>query len=61
MAAREHPDLIILDLIMPDVSGFNVAYSSNRIPATRGIPISSHVEDIAKKPRSAWGRMSRVS
>ena len=39
MAAREHPDLIILDLIMPDVSGFNVAYQLKQIPATRGIPI----------------------
>ena len=39
MATREHPDLIILDLIMPDVSGFNVAYQLKQIPATRGIPI----------------------
>ncbi len=39
VAAREHPDLIILDLIMPEVSGFNVAYQLKQIPATRGIPI----------------------
>jgi PAS domain S-box-containing protein len=39
LAAREHPDLIILDLIMPDVSGFNVAYQLKQIPATRSIPI----------------------
>jgi CheY-like chemotaxis protein len=39
LAARDHPDLIILDLIMPEVSGFNVAYQLRQIPATRNIPI----------------------
>ena len=39
VAAREHPDLIILDLIMPEMSGFNVAYQLKHIPATRSIPI----------------------
>ncbi len=39
IAARERPDLIILDLIMPEVSGFNVAYQLKQIPATRSIPI----------------------
>lgn len=39
LAVREHPDLIILDLIMPEVSGFNVAYQLRQIPATRSIPI----------------------
>jgi len=39
IAARERPDLIILDLIMPETSGFNVAYQLRQIPATRSIPI----------------------
>ena len=39
IAARERPDLIILDLIMPEMSGFSVAYQLKQIPATRGIPI----------------------
>jgi PAS domain S-box-containing protein len=39
IAARENPDLIILDLIMPETSGFNVAYQLKQIPATRAIPI----------------------
>lgn len=39
IATRERPDLIILDLIMPETSGFNVAYQMKQIPATRGIPI----------------------
>ncbi|HTY60381.1 MAG TPA: response regulator [Bacteroidota bacterium] len=39
IATRERPDLIILDLIMPETSGFNVAYQLKQIPATRDIPI----------------------
>jgi len=39
IAARERPDLIILDLIMPEVSGFTIAYQLKQIPATRTIPI----------------------
>ena len=39
LAVRNHPDLIILDLIMPEMSGFNVAYQIRHIPATRSIPI----------------------
>jgi CheY-like chemotaxis protein len=39
LAAREHPDLIILDLIMPEVSGFHVAHQLKQIPATRSIPV----------------------
>jgi PAS domain S-box-containing protein len=39
IAAREHPDCILLDLIMPETSGFAVAYQLRQIPATRTIPI----------------------
>jgi len=39
LATRERPDVIILDLIMPETSGFNVAYQLKQIPATRAIPI----------------------
>ncbi|HUI63528.1 MAG TPA: response regulator [Bacteroidota bacterium] len=39
IAARERPDLIILDLIMPEISGFTIAYQLKQIPATRTIPI----------------------
>jgi signal transduction histidine kinase/DNA-binding response OmpR family regulator len=39
MAGSENPDLIILDLIMPDISGFNVAYQLKQQPATRNTPI----------------------
>jgi CheY-like chemotaxis protein len=39
IATRERPDLVILDLIMPETSGFTVAYQLKQIPATRSIPI----------------------
>jgi PAS domain S-box-containing protein len=39
VATREHPDVIILDLIMPEMSGVAVAHQLKQIPATRTIPI----------------------
>jgi len=39
LALREHPDIIILDLVMPEMSGLEVAYELKHIPATRSIPI----------------------
>jgi len=39
LAISEEPDLIILDLIMPDISGFNVAYQLKQESRTRNIPI----------------------
>ena len=39
LAQTAEPDLVILDLIMPDVSGFNVAYQLKQDSRTRNIPI----------------------
>jgi CheY-like chemotaxis protein len=39
MARRDHPDLILLDLMMPEVSGFDVVAALHRDPATASIPI----------------------
>jgi PAS domain S-box-containing protein len=67
LAAREHPDLIILDLIMPEVSGFNVAYQLRQIPATRTIPIivltSMELDEDAQVQLSTYasGLMSKGS
>jgi Response regulator containing a CheY-like receiver domain and an HD-GYP domain len=36
---REVPDLIVLDLLMPEVSGFDVVRALHENPATAGIPI----------------------
>jgi CheY-like chemotaxis protein len=38
-ARRELPDLIVLDLMMPEVSGFDVVAALNENPKTAGIPI----------------------
>jgi PAS domain S-box-containing protein len=38
-AASDHPDIILLDLIMPEISGFNVAYQLRQQPETSAIPI----------------------
>ncbi len=39
LAEKEKPDLIILDLVMPEMSGFNVAYQLKHNTATYTIPV----------------------
>lgn len=39
LAREERPDLIILDLVMPEISGFNVAYQLKHNPKTQSIPV----------------------
>jgi CheY-like chemotaxis protein len=39
MAQRMHPDLVLLDLVMPGVSGFDVVDALRRTPSTSQIPI----------------------
>jgi len=39
IARRQHPDLILLDLLMPEVSGFEVVEALKRDAATATIPI----------------------
>jgi Signal transduction histidine kinase len=38
-AKKEHPDLILLDVMMPDISGFDTAVILKKDPETRDIPI----------------------
>jgi CheY-like chemotaxis protein len=38
-ARRELPDLIVLDLMMPEVNGFDVVEALNKQPDTARIPI----------------------
>ena len=38
-AIEEHPDLIVLDLLMPRINGFDVIKSLHERPETRNIPI----------------------
>jgi len=53
MAASELPDLILLDLMMPDVDGFDVVRWLKGNPATRAIPviIVSSLDDVAAHKR----------
>jgi DNA-binding response OmpR family regulator len=37
--ARSHPDLIVLDLVLPEVDGFTVCETLKKDPATASIPI----------------------
>ena len=39
IARRELPDLIVLDLVMPEVNGFDVVAALNADPATACIPV----------------------
>ncbi len=39
LITKEKPDLVILDLIMPEISGFNIAYQMRQNPETKNIPI----------------------
>jgi CheY-like chemotaxis protein len=67
IATRERPDLIILDLIMPETSGFNVAYQLKQIPATREIPIiiltSMEIDDQTHEQLGAYvsGLMNKAA
>ena len=38
-AASDHPDLIILDIMMPDMNGYEVSRRLRRNPETQNIPI----------------------
>jgi CheY-like chemotaxis protein len=39
MTRRDLPDVIVLDLLMPDVNGFDVVEALQQTPATARIPI----------------------
>jgi signal transduction histidine kinase/CheY-like chemotaxis protein len=41
-ALREKPDLVMLDLSMPDLSGFEVLHMLKQNPGTAGIPVIIH-------------------
>ena len=41
MAKSEHPDLILLDVMMPDLNGFDTAVILKKDPETHEIPITT--------------------
>jgi len=53
MDENEHPDIILLDIIMPDINGFEVCTKLKQNPKTSSVPvifvtIMGEIEDIKK-------------
>lgn len=77
LAVSEKPDIILLDLMMPGMDGFEVARGLKANPATRSIPIiivtaledvASHLRMLASgadefinKPVDRWELSLRIS
>jgi putative two-component system response regulator len=57
LAACKKPDLILLDIVMPDMSGFEVIKILKENPATRHIPVIfiTGLEEIEKEKGFALG------
>ncbi|MBI2383858.1 MAG: EAL domain-containing protein [Gammaproteobacteria bacterium] len=49
LAQKEPPDLVVADVLMPEVDGFTLCYALRRAPATHAVPVllvtSHYVED----------------
>jgi DNA-binding response OmpR family regulator len=76
-AIEQHPDLILLDLMMPDMDGFDVVRLLKNNPQTAGIPIivvtalqdvashrrmlASGVDEFISKPVDRWELSLRIS
>jgi CheY-like chemotaxis protein len=55
-AARLHaPDAIVLDLVMPDVTGFEVLQQLSEDPGTRDIPVVIHTAVVDPPARERLG------
>jgi twitching motility two-component system response regulator PilH len=39
LARQEHPDVVLMDIVMPGVSGFQATRQLNKDPATSSIPV----------------------
>jgi CheY-like chemotaxis protein len=62
LAASAPPDLVLLDLLMPEVSGFDVVERLRSRPATRAIPIIIlTAKDLTEDDKAQLnGRVSRI-
>ena len=50
LAVGSHPDVIILDLTMPDCSGIQVVETLRALPETQSIPILIHTGTVLSEP-----------
>jgi twitching motility two-component system response regulator PilH len=55
-AKAEKPDLIFLDIIMPDVDGYATCRALQNDPATKGIPVV-FVTSKGQKADRVWAQM----
>ena len=55
-AKTEMPDLIFLDIVMPDMDGFKVMRELQKDPATKDIPVV-FVSSKSQKADQAWAKM----
>jgi CheY-like chemotaxis protein len=59
-----HPDLILLDVMMPGIDGYEVCRQLKGDPATAGIPVifvSGHADDAERQKGLALGAVNFVS
>ena len=58
MASAYHPDLMILDIVMPDLNGFEVLREIRDNPATQGTPVVIHSSKIFTEQEDSFLRDS---
>jgi two-component system chemotaxis response regulator CheY len=51
---RELPDLVLLDLLMPVLNGWQFCQSKNENPATAPIPVIAMSAAVSKDPKSPY-------
>lgn len=64
LAVKKQPDLILLDLNMPNMNGFELADMTTRLSMTKGIPIvflSSFATDEIKERAKSLGAAAFLS
>ena len=57
MVRRDRPDLILLDILMPDMDGTQVSHAIRQEPETRSIPIIFLTALQTKRDESERGQM----
>jgi len=61
MARRSPPDLVLLDLILPEVNGFDVCETLRREPATASVPVIMITALPGELPRLAGVEMGAAA
>ena len=54
LAREMHPDLILMDIVMPDVNGFQATRTLHRDPTTKSIPVVM-VTTKSQETDRIWG------